>query len=72
MATYRPSPIDTSPVSLTSAQAALVEVLAANVHDVWASKRIADGWQFGKTRDDAARTYPCLVPYEDLPELESL
>ena len=70
MANYQPKPIDTSGVKLTPAQAALVETLASNVHDVWAQKRIADGWTLGDARDDEEKTHPCLVPYEDLPESE--
>jgi hypothetical protein len=49
---------------------ALREQLAEHVHELWAQKRVADGWKFGPTRDDAARTTPCLVPYADLPEGE--
>jgi hypothetical protein len=29
-----------------------------------------DGWTYGPHRDDAKRTHPCLVPYEQLPESE--
>lgn len=70
MATYKPRPIDTSAVRLGHALGTLVENLSANVHDVWAEKRLADGWHYGPQRDDAAKTHPCLVPYADLPESE--
>ena len=49
---------------------ALAESLAENVHDVWAANRIAEGWSYGPVRDDAKKETPCLVPYEDLPEIE--
>ena len=70
MRPYIPKPIDTSAIRLTDAQQALVEALAENVHDVWAEKRLQEGWRFGATRDDGARTHPCLVPYKDLPDSE--
>jgi ryanodine receptor 2 len=70
MSTYSPGPIDTTGIALTDGQAALVEKLAAHVHDVWAAQRIADGWRFGKARDDISKSHPCLVPYDELPETE--
>jgi ryanodine receptor 2 len=70
MSTYSPEPIDTTGIALTDGQVALVETLAAHVHDVWAAQRIADGWRFGRTRDDISKSHPCLVPYDELPESE--
>jgi ryanodine receptor 2 len=66
---YVPHPIDTSKVSLHEVQP-LLEDLARNAHEVWAQKRIEDGWTLGAQRDDAQRKHPCLVPYEQLPESE--
>jgi hypothetical protein len=66
---YVPHPIDTSHVSLSEVQP-LLEDLARNAHEVWAQKRIADGWTLGAQRDDSQRKHPCLVPYEQLPESE--
>ncbi len=36
----------------------------------WAQTRIAQGWRFGETRDDAKKLHPCLIPYEELSEAE--
>ena len=44
--------------------------MAKNVHEVWAQERIKQGWTYGAKRDDVQKTYPCLVPYEELPEEE--
>jgi RyR domain len=66
---YTPRPVDTSKVSLADIQT-LLEDLARNAHEIWAQKRIQDGWVYGPQRDDARRTHPCLVPYEQLPESE--
>ncbi len=63
---YRPAPIDTSHVALTPGILELTELLARNTHDVWARKRLAEGWRYGPCRDDARKEHPDLVPYEQL------
>jgi len=68
--TYDPLPIDTSHVVLPEDLQSLIEQLARHTHDVWASGRIAEGWTYGPERDDAAKTHPDLVPYEELPDAE--
>ncbi len=67
---FTPDPLHTGHVQLPPELMELKEILAANVHDLWARQRIAEGWVFGPHRDDQARTHPCLVPYEQLPQSE--
>lgn len=67
---YYPNPLDTSRVDLPKDLLELSEVLAENVHEVWAYNRIAEGWTYGPVRDDLKKQTPCLVPYPDLPEEE--
>ena len=67
---YRPGPIDTSSIELPKELMALSEEIAKNVHDVWALNRIKEGWTYGPERSDELKLTPCLVPYEDLTELE--
>lgn len=67
---YNPKPIDTSNVSLPKEFLALTEKIAENVHENWSAARIADGWTYGKVRDDERKTTPCLVPYLELTEGE--
>ena len=67
---YKPIPVDTSDVVLPDELLALTERIAANVHDVWAVSRQQEGWTYGEVRDSVAKTTPCLVPYDDLPESE--
>ena len=67
---YRPKPIDTGDVSLPEELDALTELIAANVHDVWAAGRIEEGWTCGPVKDDRTKTTPLLIPYESLPESE--
>ena len=68
--TYVPQPVDTSDVRLPDELNELVEKMAKNVHEVWAQSRISQGWTYGPERSDALKHHPCLVPYEDLPEVE--
>ena len=48
----------------------LRETLAEQVHDTWMAGRLSEGWKYGPVLDQSARTHPCLVPYEQLPESE--
>jgi RyR domain len=67
---YRPEPIPTEHIALSGEILELVELLARNAHEIWASERLRDGWTFGPVRDDTKRQHPCLVPYAQLPERE--
>lgn len=68
--TYTPRPIDTSGVTLPPELVELTEKLAENAHDVWANRRLAQGWTYGPTRDDTNKKHPDLIPYAELPESE--
>ncbi len=68
--TYNPNPIDTSNVKLTSEILELTEILAKNVHEIWAENRMKEGWVYGPRRNDSKKENPCIVPYKDLPESE--
>lgn len=70
--TYKPQPLDISDVVLSEELKNLTELLAKNVHDIWAENRIEQGWTYGEKRDDDKKQHPCLVPYEELPEEEKL
>lgn len=67
---YIPQPMDTSDIQLPKEFNELVEEMAKNVHEVWAQKRIEQGWTYGNERSDALKQHPCLIPYEELPEVE--
>lgn len=67
---YIPKPIETSHIKLPEELLALTEKIAENVHEVWSQSRIAEGWRYGESRDDAKKETPCLVPYDELPEEE--
>ena len=67
---YTPKPLDTSNARLPDSLDDLTERLAENVHEVWASGRLADGWRLGPERNDRAKEHPNLVPFDELPESE--
>jgi hypothetical protein len=67
---YEPTPIDNSRIRLDAELERLVEPLARNNHELWARRRMAEGWRRGARRDDDARETPLLVPYDSLPESE--
>jgi hypothetical protein len=67
---YQPIPIRSDHIVLSSDILELTELLAKNAHEIWAQKRMAEGWTYGIHRDDTAKKHPCLVPYEALSESE--
>jgi ryanodine receptor 2 len=67
---YIPQPIDTTDVALLEDLNELIEVMAKNVHEVWAQTRINQGWTYGVERSDVLKQHPCLIPYEELTEEE--
>jgi len=67
---YKPNPIDTSTIELSSEILELSEILSRNMHDVWAKGRLDEGWRYGAKRDDDLKYHPNLVPFENLPETE--
>lgn len=72
MRSYKPNPIDTSNIQLPVELEGLVERIAENVHEVWASNREKEGWVYGDERDDVKKTTPCMVSYDELPENEKM
>ena len=70
MNAYTPQPVDTSSIALSDSLQELLERLSENTHEVWAATRIAQGWTYGPTRDDATKKHPCLIPYSQLTEAE--
>ena len=36
-------------------------------HNSWLSQKVADGWVYGDVKDAAAKTHPCMVPFDQLP-----
>ena len=55
---------------ILSGELNILEAMAKNVHEVWAESRISQGWTYGPERNDVLKHHLCLVPYEELPEVE--
>lgn len=70
----RPSPEVPEPWERAATEAGIAEVLAGatpeDLHEAWCLFKIEEGWRYGPERDPVARTHPCLVPYDELPEAE--
>lgn len=41
-------------------------------HNEWMREKVDAGWVFGEVKDEAAKTHPCLVAYEDLPREQQM
>lgn len=63
---YKPNPINLDNIKLSAEIEADVEAISRNVHEVWAQKRIQDGWGYDKDSAD----HPCLTDYDSLDEIE--
>lgn len=47
---------------------AILGATARESHQNWVDFKVEEGWEYGPVKDLEAKTHPCLVPYEDLPE----
>jgi hypothetical protein len=41
-----------------------------SMHLNWWTCKIEDGWVYGEVKDPEAKTHPCMVPYNQLPEFQ--
>ena len=39
-------------------------------HECWMAEKIRTGWVYGPVKDTEAKTHPCMVPFEELPEAQ--
>ena len=39
-------------------------------HNAWMDEKVKDGWVYGEVKDANAKTHPCIVPFEQLPEFQ--
>lgn len=42
------------------------------LHESWCDFKVQEGWKFGNVKDEEAKTHPCLVNYDQLPEEQKL
>lgn len=39
-------------------------------HSNWCMNKVEEGWVYGEVKDPVAKTHPCMLPYNDLPEFQ--
>jgi len=67
---YQPIQMDATKVVLPPDSLALRDCLAEHTDDTWGKWRLADGWTYGPSRDNAHKRHPGLVPYSALSDAE--
>ncbi len=41
-------------------------------HESWTKEKVDTGWVYGPVKDPVAKTHPCLVHYDALPEAQKV
>ena len=67
---FFPTPISTENMSLSPTVMDVIDVLSENLHEVWSVNKIDAGWTYGPSRDDTAKTTPCLTHYAELTDVD--
>ena len=39
-------------------------------HNNWMALKMAEGWVYGEFKDPVAKTHPCMLPYDQLPDFQ--
>ena len=39
-------------------------------HNAWFVEKVKDGWVYGEIKDAEAKTHPCMVSYDELPDFQ--
>lgn len=39
-------------------------------HNAWMEDKVKHGWVYGEVKSASAKTHPCIVPYDKLPEFQ--
>lgn len=48
------------------------DITPEQIHDEWMAYKKKQGWQYGETRSDDAKTHPGMVPFSELDPVEQL
>ncbi|VDL92643.1 unnamed protein product [Schistocephalus solidus] len=67
---YVPQPINTNKVHLPIVVERIRDKLAENMHELWAMRKLEQGWTFGEKRDDVLKKHPNLTLFDKLPQNE--
>ncbi|KRY59582.1 Ryanodine receptor 44F [Trichinella britovi] len=63
---YKPAPLDTREYELNETLETLVDLLAKNMHNIWAQSKIQRGWTYSKNENVNIKTTSHLVAYDFL------
>lgn len=44
------------------------DALPSASHESWYAEKEAAGWVYGPVKDETAKTHPCMVPFDQLPQ----
>lgn len=39
-------------------------------HESWMAEKVATGWVYGDVKNPEAKTHPCIVPFDQLPQAQ--
>jgi len=67
-----PKIIQHSAIQGIKALAANPELTPEQMHENWMDYKLDEGWGYGETKDIEAKTHPCLMQYDNLPEFEKV
>ena len=56
--------------AIKGVEKALLGETPEQLHESWCADKRADGWVFGEVKNAETKTHPCLVPYDQLPEVQ--
>jgi hypothetical protein len=62
--------LDNAPTAIPDFLLDAVDVMAFNLHELWAVQKVAAGYVWGETRNDTDKVHPDLVPYFALARAE--
>lgn len=46
------------------------DITPEDSHNNWMAVKVAEGWVYGEVKDPEAKTHPCMVTYDQLPEFQ--
>ena len=70
MKDYLPNPLLFDASLLPEEVVGHIELMAKNVHEVWAFGRMQASWKHGYERNDERKEHPSIIDYESLTEEE--
>lgn len=56
--------------AIKGVQVALDGATPEQQHAAWCEDKLAAGWTFGEVKNADAKTHPCLIAYDRLPEMQ--